>query len=259
MKVFRMLYVVVAMLISTGLHAQGIVLELQETLNGKTSTGQFQVDKTHIRADSRANGESMALVYDDVAKVARLINFDKKTYMEMDRAMQQQVQQQLAEAQAQLEKLPPAQRAIAEQMMRGRGGARGAAPATIEYRQTGSDKVGKWACTKYDGYQGQQKVVEICTADLKDLGMTLQDFEVAKHLVEFVGVLIPDAANQVVLPGTTAAQGYNGVPVRRIGFPNGKPGAITEVKDVRREAIPASAFDLPAGFKKQEIPGMRGK
>jgi hypothetical protein len=200
----------------------------------------------------------MAFVFDEGAQVARVMNLDKKTYMELNKAFMTQMQQQLAQVQEQLKNLPPDQRALIEQAMRGRGGmpgARGAAPARFEYKQTGSDKVGQWTCTKYEGYQGTQKVAEICTADAKTLGVTPADFEVAKHLAEFLQGFLPQAANQILVNGAQAEQGFSGIPVRRTTFVNGRADTVSEIKEVRHEAIPASAFAVPAGFTQENPPG----
>jgi hypothetical protein len=182
----------------------------------------------------------------------------------MNRGMMQQMQQQMAQVQEQLKNLPPEQRAMMEQAMRGRGGFPGAPaggvggpPAKPQYKQSGSDRVGQWSCTKYDGYQGTTKVMEICAVDPKDFGVTLADFEIAKHLAEFLAGFIPQAANQIVVAGTTADQGFNGIPVRRTTFVNGKPDTVSEIKELRREAIPASVFEVPAGFKREGPPGGR--
>jgi len=260
MNGFRILCFVTAMFVSTMLQAQGLTIIEQQTREGKTTTNQIQLDKTHMRSESHASSESMAFLFDDGSKTARVVNMDKKTYMEMNAAMQQQMQQAMAQMQAQLASLPPAQRAAMEQMMKGRGGfpgAGGAEAPKIEYRQAGSDKVGQWACTKYDGYQGQQKVMEVCAADPKDLGVTSADFEVAKHLADFLRGFMPQAANQIVVSGNPAEQGFSGIPVRRTTYVNGRPDTVSEIKEVRREAIPASAFQVPSGFKREDIPGGR--
>ena len=96
MKGFKITCLAATMLAATVLQAQGIVMVEQQTREGKTTTNQIQLDKTHIRAESHASGESQAFVYDDAAQTARVLNLDKKTYIELNGAMRQQMQQQLA-------------------------------------------------------------------------------------------------------------------------------------------------------------------
>lgn len=258
MRLLRTVYFLTLMLSAAMLQAQGLTLVEQQTREGKTTTNQIQLDKTHMRAESHASGEGMAFVFDEGAQVARVINMEKKTYMELNRAFMQQMQAQLAQVQEQLKALPPDQRAVLEQALRGRGGTLGASAAQapkFEYRQTGSDRVGQWSCTKYEGYQGQQKLSEICTVDPKALGVTAADFEVAKHLADFLKEFLPQASNQILVAGASADQGFSGIPVRRTTFVNGRAETVSEIKEIRHEAIPASAFEVPAGFKRENPPG----
>jgi uncharacterized protein DUF4412 len=257
-RLVRIIYFLTLSVGAATLHAQGLTLVEQQTREGKTTTNQIQLDKTHMKAESHASGEGMTFVFDEGAHVARVINMDRKTYMELSRAFMQQMQGQLAQVQEQLKNLPPDQRAVLEQALLGRGAALGVptgqAPK-FEYRQTGSDRVGQWTCTKYDGFQGTQKVSEICTVDPKVLGISPADFEVAKHLADFLKGFLPQAANQILVAGTPADQGFSGIPVRRTTFENGKPETVSEIKEVRHEAIPASTFEVPTGFKRENPPG----
>jgi hypothetical protein len=253
LKTQRIGLALLLVLIGQTVWAQGITLVQQETRGSKTETSQVQMDKTHIRAESHANGESTVFLFDGTAKAIRVLNLDKKTYMQMDTAQMQQMQQQMAQMQEQLKNMPPQQRAVMEQMMRGRGGLGGGPPAAaaIQYKQTGSDKVGQWSCTKYEGYRGQDKVAEVCAVDPKDLGVTPADFEAAKQLADYLKSLMPQMADQMTMYGTAADQGFAGMPVRRITYSNGQVSSTSEVKEFKRGAIPASAFELPAGLKRE--------
>jgi hypothetical protein len=87
--------------------------------------------------------------------------------------------------QEQMKNMPPEQRAMIEQMMKARGGLRGMPPTAqevrVEYKPAGSDQVGQWSCTKYEGFRGQEKVAEVCAVDPKEFGLTPSDFEVIKQ------------------------------------------------------------------------------
>ncbi len=144
--------------------------------------------------------------------------------------------------------------------MQGRGGFPGLSMAQApkpEYRAAGSDKVGQWACMKYEAYVGQQKTAEICTVDPKEFGLTAADFDVARQFAEFMKSLMPEGADRLLVNGTPDAQGFSGIPVRRISFRNGAVESTSEMTEFRREAFPASTFDVPAGFRKEAMPGAR--
>src|SRR5437762_11223058 len=116
MKLFKLVCFFTVLLAAATLQAQGIVMVQQETRNGKTTTNQIQLDKTHMRSESHATAESTAFVFDEKGQTARVLNLDKKTYMELDRGMMQQMQQQMAQMQEQMKNMPPQQRAMMEQI-----------------------------------------------------------------------------------------------------------------------------------------------
>jgi hypothetical protein len=241
--------------------AQGVVFVEKETRNGQSGTNQIQLDKNHMRAESNDNGSSRAFIFDGTKQTAYIIDATKKTYTEITKAdadrLRGQVDSAMSQMQAQLANLPPEQRAVVEQMMRGRGGLPGAnAPQApkIQYRAAGPDKAGQWTCTKYEGYVGQQKTAEVCTVDPKAFGLTASDFDVAKQLADFMKSMVPTAAEKMFLNGTVQDQGFAGIPVKRTSYSNGAVDSVSEIMDVRHEAIPVSTFDPPAGFRKEALP-----
>jgi hypothetical protein len=216
-----------------------------------------------MRAESiGASGEKQAFVFDATKQTMWVINYDKKTYNEMTKAELDRVAGQMADVMAkmqeQLKDLPPAQRAQMEALMQGRGaalpGLAAAAPKT-EYRKTGTDKVGQWACDKYEGYQNNQKIAELCTVDPKALGFTAADFEVSRQLAEFFQKMMPQNAENMFRLGAPEQQGFSGLPVRRVSL--GQRQSVTEVTNATRQTFPDSVFELPAGFQKQAFPGAR--
>jgi hypothetical protein len=244
-------------LTASSLQAQGVVFVQKETRGSQSTTSTVQMDKDHIRAESRDGSDETAFVFDGPKQVARMINVSKKTYMELSKAEMDRMKKQMDEMMAQMANIPPAQRAMMEQMMQGRGmpGMPTAAPR-VEFKQTGSDKVGQWACTKYEGSVGGQKTTEVCTVDPKEFGLTTADFAAAQQLAEFMKSLMPAAADKMFVNGTVQSQGFAGVPVRRITFRNGAVESTTETTEFKRESLPASLFDPPAGFRKEAMPSM---
>jgi hypothetical protein len=241
--------------------AQGVVFVQKETTNGQSVTNQVQMDKTHIRAESSAAGNPMAFIFDGQNQTALMVDMNKKTYTEITKAdadrLRQQADSAMSQVQSQLANLPPEQRKIVEQMMRGRGGLPGAnaAPAPkVQYRAAGSDKVGQWACTKYEGYVGAQKTEEVCTVDPKEFGLAPGDFDVARQLAEFVKAMSPAAADRIMFNGTVQEQGFAGIPVRHTSYRNGAVQSVSEIVEFHNQAIPASTFDAPAGFRKEALP-----
>lgn len=243
------------------LAADGILIVQKETTGGKTQTHQVQIERTRMRAESTGpDGGQQVFVFDGPAQVMRVIDYAKKTYLEMTRADADRLGAQISGAMAQMEEqmksLPPAQRAQMEALMK-KGGLAMAAVATTEYKRVGSDKAGKWSCDKYDGYQNGQKTSEVCAVDPKALGFTDAEFQVTQQLGEFMQKLMPRNADQLFSLGQSGAQGYNGVPVRRTYSILGRQ-TVSELTEVSRRTFADSSYAVPAGFEKQPF-GMPGR
>ena len=237
--------------------ADGVLIVEKRTTGGKTQSSQIQIEKTRMRAET---GGGQIVVFDAAAQVIRMIDPDKKTYMEMAKADVERLGNQMADMTAQMQErmksLPPEQRAQMEAAMRGRGigmGAAASAPVKTEYRKTGTDKVGKWTCDKYEGYQKDQKVSDICTVDPSVLGVTLADFDIAKEAARFFQQLVPQNGGQMFAVGGADA-GFSGIPVRTT-VSIGPQQTTIEVTDVTRKAFSDDSYAVPAGFQKQGFPG----
>lgn len=242
--------------------ADGVLIIEKTTTGSKTQTSQVQIEKDRMRAETVGQaGENQAVVFDAAKQVMLIINYDKKSYSEMTQAEADQMGGQMSSAMAQMQEqmanLPPAQRAQMEAMMRGRGmAAMGAAQALkTEYRKAGTDKIGKWTCDKYEGYRNDQKTSEMCTVSATALGFTSADFAVATQAANFFRKLMPQNADGLFAIGTTEAQGFSGLPVRRVTFRNGQPQTITELTEATRQTFAPSTFDIPSGFKKEAFGG----
>jgi len=240
--------------------ADGILIHEKTTSGGTTATHQIQIDPHRMRAETTsAAGERQAIVFDGTTHVMTIINYDKKTYREMTQAdvdrLSGQMSDAMAKMQEQMKNLPPEQRARIEAMMAGRGGMTGAAGGAAEkteYKKTGSDRVGQWACDKYEGSRGGQKIAELCTVAPQTLGFTAADFAVTRDLQAFFSKLVPQNADSLFRIGSAADQGFDGIPVRRVTF---GPGASTsELVDASRQNIPDSTFAVPEGFQKEASP-----
>jgi hypothetical protein len=245
--------------------AEGVLIVERTVAGATTRTSQMQIERDRMRAEMAGpNGETI-VVFDGPQQVMRMISVDRKTYTEMTKAdadrMGAQVGAAMAGMKEKLASLPPEQRAKMEAMMARIGGAGAAlgAAAKPDYRRAGSDKAGKWTCDKYEGFRNGEKISEVCTVDPKVLGLTMADFEISKQVAAFFEKMLPQAADQIFAMGTPEAQGFSGVPVRRINYSGGKVQSTSELTDVRRQTFPDSSYDVPAGFQKQTMGRMGGR
>ncbi|MBM3778590.1 MAG: hypothetical protein FJW23_10175 [Acidimicrobiia bacterium] len=105
--------------------------------------------------------------------------------------------------------------------------------------------------------RGGEKVAEVWAAEPGAAGLAEADFEVTKQLAEFVRSPAPQAADELVVNATPEVQGFSGIPGRRTSFRNGKPAETGDLVELRREAIPASSFEVRAGFTREAMPRTR--
>jgi hypothetical protein len=254
----------VAMCLSVAplLAADGILIVEKTTIGGKTQKNQVQIQGDMMRVEmTGAAGESQAVIFDGVKQVLWMVNYDKKTYTEMTKADLDRISGQMSDAMArvqdQMKSLPPAQQQQMAAMMAGRMGGAPAAPKTT-YRKVGTDTVAKWTCDKYEGYQGTQKMVELCTVDPQAIGFAAADFQVTRQLADFFQKLAPQNAAGVFSLGTPEAQGFSGVPVRSVTFKGDQQQSVTEMSEATRQSFPASTFAPPPDFTKQAMGGRGG-
>jgi hypothetical protein len=244
--------------------ADGIQIVQQVTGSAGAATIRMQLDRSHIRAEiTAAGGAQQVVLFDGTRQVIDIVDVTRRTYMEMTKAdldrMATQLQGVMAAMQQQMANMPPAQRAQMEAMMRGRGmpgAAAGAVPKT-EYRRSGTDHVGRWTCDKYDGYQNGAKTSELCTVAPSALGFGATGLDVTRQLTDFYAKLVPQSADQLVAIGRMEDQGFAGFPVRR-SFTMGTTQGSVEVTEAGRVTLPATAFTVPPGFTKTEMPNMAG-
>ena len=254
-----------SLLTATMYAASGIHITAKTTSGGKTETSQIQLDANHMRADAHGlDGVNGLVIFDGTKQVMDIVNVDSKTYREITKADIDRMAGQVSDAMSRMNQamanMTPEQRAQVEAMMRGRSSAaRGAAAVKTEYRKTGTDRVGKWTCDKYEGYRRGQKVSELCTVSPSTLGFSESDFAVTEQMRTFFSKVMPARADQFLSIGSANA-GFSGVPVRSITYGPGGVESTTELTDVSRQNLPDSTFQVPSGFQKQPFAPMgRGR
>jgi hypothetical protein len=189
-----------------------------------------------------------------------MIDDKDKSYIVMDKATMEQVAKklnaQMEQLKQQMARLPPEQRAQMEQMLGGAG--LGGAPRTVEVSDTGkSDKVDGRSCKVWDVTRDGVLDEQICVVPYSSLpgkenfstvfGNFAKVFEeMAKSVPMLSGMMANEFSAQVKV---------NGYPVRQRAYENGKLiNEETVVKVWREEAVPASMFEVPAGYQRKQMP-----
>ena len=238
--------------------AEGFLM-VEKTVTGTTTrTTQVQLERDRMRAElTGPAGDTLVVVFDGPQQVLRTISVDRKSYTEMTKAdadrLAAQMQGAMAQMQAQLEKLPPAQRAQMEAALKGRGGA----AAVPQYTRTGSDKVGRWACDKYDMTLNGQKLGEVCSVNPTALGFGATDFQVMGQMAAFYSAMAPQMPGQLPAVSGIDQGGSSGFPVKTVITVQGQT-TTTEVVEAGRQTFADSLFAVPAGYTKQDMTGLMG-
>lgn len=253
-------FVLVACLVAApALAADGVVMVQTITTGANVTKSEVQITRTHLRTDiADSANRRQTVIFDSTRDVLYIVDPTAKSYVEMTRAdaerMGTMMQGAMAVMQQQMANLPPAQRAAMEQKMGPVMAAALSGGTRPVYKRTGEGRVGEWACQTYDGYVGDRKAAEVCAADPKVFGLTLDDFAVTAGMTAFVGSMMPQLADRLIGLGTPA-QGFTGLPIRSSSMAGSQPVTI-ELSEIRRAAIPDDAFQVPAGFEKRAMPAM---
>jgi hypothetical protein len=201
------------------------------------------------------------MVFRGDKKLLWIVDVEKKTYMEMDeaaaRAMGEQVSGALAQMQEAMKNMPAEQRAQMEKMMAGKMPGMAAPKQTV--KPMGQKKtIDGFECTGYTVSSAAGET-EVWAADPKVLKLPAGDMNAFKEFGEFMKSSFPGLERMADLAKDFEHPREDQVP----GFPvlsihkdkSGKEDFRSELVKLTKGAVDASAFELPAGLKKTEMPG----
>ncbi len=184
------------------------------------------------------------------------IDDSDQTYIAFDQAtmaqLAKQLNAQLERQKEQIAKLPPEQRAELERLMPTAAGT-----GAVTAADTGkNDKVEGRACRIWDVSRNGQLDDQLCVVPYaslpgkENLQAIFANFakvfeEMAKNVPTLAGMMTSEFDAQAKV---------NGFPVRSRAYDNGRLGNNEQLLKVwREEAIPASMFDIPAGYKPKKM------
>lgn len=246
-----------------------IKVEVTDLKTNKTTQQELLLDNERLRVNNNAEGNRTTVFFLTDGGRDRIVILDtaRNEYREMDKQSMEQVSSQLqgamAQLQSQLQNLPPEQRARLEQMMKGRmgqGGQAGAAPVRTTYTATGSGAVNGFACTRYEGTRGGEKVADLCAAKPADVHFNPADFQVFEKMRDFSGSLASGLANSPFANNRFSdlvQPGFDGFPVEQTSYSSGQATTKMEVKGIERASFSDADFSLGSAKKVELMPGRR--
>jgi len=225
----------------------------------QTVTIYLDAGKMRVEGENPGQGKYL-LIFDESKQVMWMADLGKNTYMEITKAQVEQMANQMGQMMAQMQQamasVPPEQRAMVEQMMRGRmGGA--AAPPQITVRDKGaSGTVAQFTCKKWDVLTNGQVTQEVCAADPSQIKLDASAYETFKAVAEFYAPLrnmIPQGSGW---SAPNAMEEIGGFPVQTVAYENGRPTSEWVLQSVEERTVDAGQFTLPPNLRKQEMPRM---
>ncbi len=244
----------------------GTVITLDQVVNGapgKPQTMYLESDRLRLTSP-----ESDFIFRGDQNKVW-VIRSQDHSYTELTPEsmgqMRAQMDQAMDKMRQQMASMPEAQRKQVEALMASRGMGQGGAAAApkISYERAGEvRKVGDWNCTPYHMVMDGFPRSDVCIAKLSELGLTRDDMKTFAGFSAFMrplggagGKLSPSSSFD--FDAMKKAIGFDGFAVQTsIQSPDGSLHLQTTLKSIQHQAVPASSFDLPAGYTKQDTGAM---
>jgi hypothetical protein len=252
--------IIVSSLFVAATAAAGVRVEnVTRNIQTKVADGPPQtvlVQDSKIRA---SHGKDNALIIKGTT--ITILDAGKKTYTEMDKEQMKKMASQanaaMTQMQEKLKNMPPEQRAMMEKMMGSQmpGGMNAGKPDVYDAKNTGkTETVEGRKCTVWTLTRNGKLFEELCVVPFSSLpgkGDFEKSFkELADAFAEFSKGM-PGVENQVQVRSNV-----NGYPVRSRSYDaNGKlRDTETVLTKWVEEIVPAAQFDVPAGYKKKELP-----
>ncbi|MCH7761558.1 DUF4412 domain-containing protein [candidate division TA06 bacterium] len=125
----------------------------------------------------------------------------------------------------------------------------------ITYQKKGSGvKLNHWVCDYFVGTAAGEKVEEVWTTNWKELGLTPEDFKVIREFDKFYEGPFKETEYFFRIGSQEWEKeiGYSGFPVKTVHYSEGRMKRKTELKEIKRQDLAPSLFELPKGVKKMK-------
>lgn len=230
-----------------------------------------QVEASKIYAQSEmvridnvggSSGEQMSMIFRGEEML--MLNHKDKSYTVMDEAVLEEMSAQMSAAMQEMEKqlaqVPPEQRAMVEQMMKGQMQGMMPKQSAMPPPRVDVGKSSTWksySCVKYSVYSGGEKSEEICAAALDSIegseeimGAFRKMAKVVKKMAESLPG--PFGGGMAQNPMIMMAQ-IDGFPVHTVQFEKGAVSQEISLESVTEHTLDESMFAAPADYKKQDL------
>jgi len=256
------------LLLLSPLSYAGVVMDMVT----RSASGQ-ETDRTRIYAQAKMI--RMDEVSGDVAAGSMIFLGDEflyvdhrdKSYIVMDEAMLDEVSTQISDAMKQMEaelaSMPPEQRAMVEQMMKGRMqgmmGQQGAPSPGPRVEAMGSGEWQSYSCQKYAVFEGPEKTQDLCAAELDEIDGADEIIDAFRNMAAYMTKMtesMPMRSKEGMNPGELMEQ-IDGFPVHSVDYENGRVARETSLDAVTEQKLDEDMFAAPEGYRQQDPFGRR--
>lgn len=223
--------------------------------NGDATLSRIELSGNHMRTDSG----NVSMLFDGSSNRMLVLMHDKKKYMDMAK-IAEAAGAAMAQAQAAMANLPPAQRAMIEQQMGKHMPGMGGVSIDLSTKPTGAhDRVGSYACDVYSTTINGVRSSESCLTPLAAAGISAADTAGMRHAFEQLKALT-EKMSAGMFKSPLSGMPTDHFPVRITNFKNGRAGETVELKSLSTSNVPASDFAIPSGYSEETMGSMgRGR
>jgi len=246
----------------------GVVMDMV-TMNAsgqETERSRIYAQSGKIRME-QVDGNETAATMIFLGNEFLYIDHGEKSYIVMDEAMLDEVSTKINEAmkemEAQLASMPPEQRAMVEQMMKGQmqGMTAQQAPSSPAPRveANGSGEWKSYKCRQYAVFEGAEKIQDICAAELDEVDGADEVIAAFRNMAAYITKMIesmPMKSDDRINPGELMDE-IDGFPVHTIDYENGEVAGETSLDLITEQDLDEGMFAAPEGYRRQDPFGPR--
>lgn len=227
------------------------------------ATAQFSVEPGRAAMILRG-ATTRRMLYIESEQVLRLVDDARGSYLDLGKAsgpgsIASGIDAQMAEMRRQLDRMPPAQRGMMEQMMRRTMGATEQPPDQYVW-STERKTIAGYEATRVDILQGGVKKSEYWGTPSADFKMSDAERKTMLAMQEYlrnsmIGVS-PVGGGARAFQWDTSVDGY---PVLTRCFNGDEMTLELQLDSVDRKPVSGDLFAIPSSYKKQEMPTIGGR
>lgn len=258
---------VLILIVCSPLVQAGVVMDMvtRDAAGQETDRAKIYAQSKMIRMDQGGSGSIASMIF--LGDRFIYVDHRDKSYIVMDEAMLNDVSSKISDAmkemEAQLANMPPEQRAMVEQMMKGRMngmmGEQGGSSREPKVESMGNAKWQSYSCRQYEVFEGSQKTQEVCAAKLDDVAGADEVIEAFVGMAAYIKKMtesMPMMKNDGLNPGELMEK-IDGFPVHTVDYSNGKVLREMSLDSVSEQELDRDMFAAPKNYRRQDPLGPR--